>query len=163
MINNSSDKKILSQLIVDFSPSMKSVEVMDEFDEYSNKLYSQLVIKKCFLYSGNPVIWIDIIIERNKYGTEGYERLEGDGNTFTELKQKEAYSILSEVYKITSSQAQEYIFNTEIFYFKKPVLFKAQKSDNRKGFGKIANWKGDGILYGDTTAYKIIGVYINSL
>ena len=161
------DKKVLDQLAVNFSSQIRSVDLMDKFDgAFSDEMYFQLVIKYYqFLYLNNTLMY-HIVIERAKL----YEKFEGLGITFTELKRKEAYDLEFAVSEqIKQELIDDYVNKQKVFYFKKPILFRAQNSFNRRGYGQIWDWSIDkenpmseGTQYGETTNYKIVGVYLIS-
>jgi hypothetical protein len=161
------DKKVLDQLAVNFSSQIRSVDLMDKFDGvFSDEMYFQLVLKYYHFVSLNKTFLYHIVIERAK----PIDKFEGLGITFTELKRKKASDLEIAVSELIKQEnVDDYVNRQKVFYFKKPILFRAQNSFNRSGYGQIWDWSIDkenpmseGTQYGETTNYKIVGVYLIS-
>jgi hypothetical protein len=168
LIDNTLNKEEVSQLKVDFSPYMKSVACMDKFDGVnSDKSYSQLIIKRYnTFYRPHNISFVtyNLVIERVKTN----EKIEGKSYTFTQIKNKEDCGLNYDIYKqIPEEIIDEYLCKDKIFYLKSPIMLNAQNSSNRTGYGQTWDWSisadypiDEGTQYGETTTYKIVGIYL---
>lgn len=138
---------------------------MDKFDGIDpDEMHSQLVIKNYKSVYLKKYIYCHVVIERVKQN----EKIEGRNYTFTDLKRKEVSTLNIAFYEQLSDEIiDKYINTNKIFYFKKPILLRAQNSKNRTGYGQIWDWSIDryspideGTKYGETTNYKIVGIYL---
>lgn len=162
---NNQSKEDVSQLIKNFSPKLKSIELMDEFEEGG---YLQLIIRDYPFDRWNSTYRYHLVIERNNKRFPNYVKLVGDGVTFSQLKTKKAEELNEEFdIQITDNKKIEYLDSEKILYFWSPIKLRAQNSGNRTGYGTIYDWSYSknqpsfqGTLYGETTDYKIVGLYI---
>ena len=63
---------------------------------------------------------------------------------------------------------EQYVDKNRFYRFSKPFLLRAQNSLNRTGYGWEWDWSGgygdyiEGTLYGETTNYYFVGVYVTT-
>lgn len=167
-MNDFKSKSNDSELSIILRRDTKTLDIMDRFEGFGDKSipYKRLIIKNSRYKKYNEhlkdYILYDLVIERSN----GCEYI-GD-ITFSSLKlgkdEKLREYILSEV---DEKIIDEFIDTDQVFRFSKPYLLRAQSSINRTGYGWEWNWnsKGDcdvveGTLYGETTDYYIVGLYI---
>ena len=90
MFDNILNKKVLDQLEVEFSPKIRSIDLMDKFDGvYSDSMYTKLILKNYTYYENNCATIFHLVIERPNKN----EKIKSNRVTFTEIKRKQAYEL----------------------------------------------------------------------
>lgn len=158
----------LDELITCIWEDTKTIKLLDKFEGYcddSSTKYKHIVIEnvKFTRYSNVHRPGFNFVIERGN----GSDYV-GDV-TFTKFKKDEAYDLYRYLNsEITDEIIEQYLDKDRFYRFSKPYLLRAQNSHNRTGYGWEWNWSGgigdyiEGTLYGETTKYFFVGVYITS-
>lgn len=164
------DGRECKEELVDFVfDTTRTVDLLDEFEgigKKNNIVYKRLVIAngKYQRWSDQGLISFNLVIERGR-GTDYV----GD-TTFTAFKKGEAYGLRKHIdEEVTEEVIKLYKDKNQFFRFSKPYLLRAQNSSNRTGYGWEWDWSGgygdytEGTLYGETTNYFFVGVYVTSM
>ena len=148
------------ELKVSLWEDTRTVELMDTFEGIEgNVRYDRLVFYNRVITHG---CYCDMVVERADATTS----FEGD-ITITQLKKRESDNYIDLVEyineQVSDDIVKEYKGKNKVFYFENPFLLRAQNSYNRTGYG--STWYGpneyiQGTLYGETTEYGIVGIYI---
>ena len=159
-------KEELADFVFD---TTRTVDLLDKFEgigKKNNVVYKRLVIAngKYQRWSDHGLISFNLVIERGR-GTDYV----GD-TTFTAFKKGEASGLRKHVdEEVTEEVIKLYKDKNQFFRFSKPYLLRAQNSSNRTGYGWEWDWSGgygdytEGTLYGETTNYFFVGVYITAM
>ena len=155
-------RKILTKHIYN---DTRTIDLLDEFEGIGDNhpyVYEMLEIPSAlYIWKGCTSLTISLIVKRCRAS-----ECVGD-ITFTEYKQDKTADLEKYVsQQITDDIVEEYKGKREIFYFDKPYHLRAQNSSNRTGYGWEWDWSGgigdyvEGTMYGETTDYGFVGVYI---
>ena len=160
--------KIIDELITYIWDDTRTVDLLDRFEGYGQAdpvRYRRIVIKntKYTRYGNKYNPGFNLVIERGR-------GLDYVGNvTFTEFKKGEAAGLSQHIAsEVTDDVIEQYIDKDQFFRFSKPFLLRAQNSSNRTGYGWEWDWSGgygdyiEGTLYGETTNYFFVGVYVTT-
>lgn len=159
--------KILRTKIYKGTSTVKLLDEFESFNENGEKSYDILELKDliCIKYRKN-LYWVSILIQRLPSGTEYIDsRL-----TFTDIKKgildhlfdlngKNINALIHEIFEGIKF-VWNHIEEDHSYRFPIPVLFHAQNSKNRSGYGN--RYCGEelvyeGTPYGETTGYCIVG------
>lgn len=143
----------------------RTIDLLDEFEgigENNPYVYEMLEIPSAmYLWKNNQYLTLSLVVKRCRASD-----CVGD-ITFTEFKQDKVAELKNYVsQQITDNVVERYHGKRDIFYFDKPYHLRAQNSSNRTGYGWEWDWSGgvgdyiEGTLYGETTDYGFVGVYI---
>lgn len=142
----------------------RTVELMDRFEGIiGNKPYDRLIVKSAMYISINGAYEnITLVIERSRH-----RDYQGD-ITFTKFKKGEYRDLKQYICEqLKRVSIQDYKETGKMYKFDKPYLLRAQNSRNRTGYGWEWDWSDpydpmvtEGTLYGETTNYVFIGVYM---
>ncbi len=157
--------KVIDELVEYVWEDTRTVDLLDQFEGYGDRnpvRYRRIVIKNIFnrKYTDEMIYGFNLVIERG-WGSDYV----GDV-TFTQFKRGEASALARYIdSEVTDEIVEKYINKDRFYRFSKPYLLRAQNSSNRTGYG--SEWIGgtylEGTLYGETTKYFIVGVYITYL
>lgn len=154
----------------------KTIALLDEFEEIDdarNKIYDTLYIPNMFFIMYDHCMYsIGMYLQRKLKNVT----LIDSTLTFTKLKKKMLEKLFFETERHNNVIINE-VFNginktnieeTDEFYhyFECPILFKAQNSLNKSGYGnRFYNGEMvyEGTLYGETSEYMFIGVHYQKL
>lgn len=145
----------------------KTIVIMDKFEKkgiHGEREYSSLLINDVFYIKYNRKLYsISLLLKRKERDVECISST----LTFTDLKKnllehvftindRNLYKILNEAFvgiKVLPITPEDKSF---IYYLPKPVVFNAQNSSNRSGYGNRCCGEEltyEGTLYGETTEY----------
>jgi hypothetical protein len=160
------DEKFMTVM---YNSKLKTISVMDEFEKRSDMgdhIYDSLILRNVFkIIIDDNIYSVSLIIAKKSPETE----CDDEKLTFTQLKREVAgktYGTGSPVPMIAvrvlsalrNQNPAEYII------FQRPVLFHAQTSFDRTGYGSVQCGHiliRQGTLYGATTSYVITGVKLD--
>lgn len=160
--------KVVDELVKYVFDTTKTIDLLDTFEglgQINSVKYKRIVIKNCKYrnYSVNHDVGFNLVIERG-------QNIDYVGNiTFTQFKKDETNDLARYIEsEVTEEIINKYIDTNRFYRFSKPYLLRAQNSSNRTGYGWEWDWSGgygdytEGTLYGETTNYYFVGVYISS-
>ena len=159
-------KEAVRELEVHISETTRTVELLDQFEGFgNNEPYDRLILKNAlYISKGKHHEYISLVVERSR-------NCDFEGNiTFTEFKQGYTRELKEFVWKqISEDDLIKYKNSGEILRFSRLYRLRAQNSRNRSGYGWEWDWSTpyaplvtEGTLYGETTNYVFVGVYIGS-
>ncbi len=160
--------KIIEELVTYIWDDTRTVDLLDKFEGYGQSdpiRYRRIVIKntKYTRYSNKHNPGFNLVIERGR-GSDYVGNV-----TFTEFKKGDAFGLAQHVAaEVTDEIIEQYIDKDRFYRFSKPYLLRAQNSSNRTGYGWEWDWSGgygdytEGTLYGETTNYFFVGVYVTT-
>ena len=160
--------KIIDELVTYIWDDTRTVDLLDRFEGYGQSeptRYRRIVIKnrKYIRYFNEHHPGFNLVIERGR-GSDYVGNV-----TFTEFKKGEDSALAQYVAdEVTDEIIEQYVDKDQFYRFSKPFLLRAQNSSNRTGYGWEWDWSGgygdytEGTLYGETTNYFFVGVYITT-
>ncbi|MBR5232141.1 MAG: hypothetical protein IKW00_07840 [Clostridia bacterium] len=150
------------------SKNMPTISLMDEFEMTTNGqyCYDTLKLERAFtLMVENYILKVALYIKRRPVGTKVIR----DGLTFTKFKNKivgkDFGRASASMYAVTKTVYDGALYlltkdDEDTAFFETPILFEAQNSGNRSGYGNQYcghELISEGTKYGETTEYMCIG------
>ena len=160
--------QIIDELVTGIWNDTRTIDVLDKFEGYGQSdpiRYRRIVISNTMFtrHWNGQRIKFNLVIERGK----GSDYV-GDV-TFTQYKKGYAFGLKDHINtEVTDDIIEQYVDKDQFFRFSKPYLLRAQNSSNRTGYGWEWDWSGgigdytEGTLYGETTNYFFVGVYLTT-